>query len=73
MNCIIFTNVMNNITIINASNCDNSNIAKNKTIPTSHGNHKNRILKFKPLIKIPIVINYKFFSVFTFSKINCFT
>ena len=31
------------------------------------------ILKFEPVIKIPIVANYAFFTVITFSNINSFT
>ena len=33
----------------------------------------NRILKFEPMIKIPIVANYAFFTSITFSEINPFS
>ena len=74
MNCTRFANVMNNTTIINTFNSDNNIMAKIKTqhcqLMTTIA---NRILKFKPMIKIVIVTNYTFFTVFTFSKINSST
>ena len=30
----------------------------------------NKFLKFKPMIKLPIVANYTFFTAITFSNIN---
>ena len=50
--------------IMNIFNSDNSNIA--------YSNIANRILKFKPMIKKPIMTNHTFFAVVTFSKISSF-
>ena len=62
---------MNNTTIINPFHSNNSNIANIKTqhrqIMTTI---TDRILKFEPIIKKPIVANYKFLTVITFSRIN---
>ena len=64
---------MNNTTIINIFSIDNSNIAYNKTrhclIMTTIA---YRILKFKPMIKKPIVAYHAFFAVATFSKVSYF-
>ena len=69
---IRFTNAINN-TIINTLNCDDNNITR---ISTEHfeimTNITNRILKFKPTIKKPIVEIYTFFTIITFSKFNSF-
>ena len=73
MNCFRFANVMNSTNIINTFNSDNSNIANIKTkhrqIMTTI---TNRILKFKPMIKKPIVADDIFFTIITFSRINGF-
>ena len=65
--------VMRN-TIIDIFNIENSNIAKIKTqycqIVTTI---TNIVLKFKPVMKIPVVTNYIFFTVITFSNINSLT
>ena len=73
-NCLMFVNAMNNATIINTFNSFNSNIAKTKIhncqIMTAI---TNRILKFEPMIKIPILTNYTLFTIINFSRINSFT
>ena len=55
----------------------NSNINNNANIKTQHRQVMttitDRILKFKPMIKKPIVTNHSFFIVITFSKTNSFT
>ena len=66
MHCFRFANATNNAIITNTFYSNNSNIAKIKTAVT------NRILKFIPMIEKPIVTNYTFFTVSTFSKINYF-
>ena len=64
---------MNNKTIINIFNSDNSNIAYIKTqncqifITIAY-----RILKFEPMIKTPILANYEFYVIATFSRNNSF-
>ena len=65
---------MNNTTITNLFNSDNSNFANVKT------QHRqiittitDRILKFEPMIKKRTVANYTLFTVITFSRINFFT
>ena len=73
MHCFRLANVVNNATIINTINSNNSNIAKIKTqhheiMPTV----ANGILKFEPIIKKPIVTSYKFLNVITFSNIISF-
>ena len=74
MNCIRFANTINNTKIVNTFNNDNSNIANIKTqrqqIMTTI---TEKFLKFKLMIKIPIVANYTFFTVITFSQSNSFT
>ena len=64
---------MNNTTVINILNSDNSNIAFMKTqnckIMTTI---VNIILKFESMIKKPLIANHAFFAVVTFSKINSF-
>ena len=71
MNCFRFGNAMNNTTVINTFNCDNSNITY---IKTQHcqimATITYRILKFELMIKKPIVTNYTFFTAITFSNIN---
>ena len=61
MHCFRFANAINHTTTINTFNSDNSNITK---INIQHHQVmttiKNRILKFKPIIKIPIAGNYYF-------------
>ena len=61
MNCFKFASVINNTTIINHFNSDNSYIIKIKTehcqIMTTI---TNIILKFKPMTKKPIVANHTF-------------
>ena len=73
MKCVRFANAMNNTTIIDPFNSDNSNIAN---IKTQHCQIKktitNGILKFKPTIKQPIVADNIFFTVITFNRINSF-
>ena len=66
-------NVMNNTTIINIFNNDNSNIAYIKiqncqVIVTI----TYRILKFETMIKKTTVTNRAFFTSITFNKINSF-
>ena len=65
---------MNNKTIVNTFNSYNSNISKTKAqyqqIMTTI---TNGILKFEPMIKIPMMTNHTFFTVITFSYINSFT
>ena len=57
---------MNNITIINTFNSANSNVTNIKTQHCSiMGTITKGILKFEPMIKIPIVANYAFFTVNT--------
>ena len=74
MNCVRFANVINNAAIINAFNSDNSIIAN---IKAQHyqvmATITNRMLKFKPMIKKPIMADNTFFTVITFSRINSFT
>ena len=74
MNCIGFANVMNNATIINTFNSDNINMPKikiqHRQIMTTI---TNRILKFEPILKIPIVACKTFYTVITFSNIDSFT
>ena len=57
MNHFTFANVMNNLTIINIFKSVNNNIAR---IKSQHGliiiTIANKILKFKPVIKILIVV-----------------
>ena len=71
MNSFRFSNVMNNTAIINTFNSDNRNIAYIKiqhcqimAIVT------NRILKFKPMIKKPVVADNILFTVITFTNFN---
>ena len=65
--------VMNNTTLISTFNSDNSKIVN---IKTQHQQITtiitNRFLKFKSITKIPILTNYIFFTVITFSNINSF-
>ena len=65
---------MNTTTTINTFDSDNNNITNNKTqhrqIMTTIA---DRILKFEPMIKNPIVANYTFFTINTLSWINSFT
>ena len=64
---------MNNTSIINIFNSDNSNIAYIKTkhfqVMTTI---EYRILKFESVITKTIVLNHAFFAVLTFSKIDSF-
>ena len=65
---------MNNTTVINTFNIDNSNISY---IKIKHNqimaNIIYRILKLEPMIKKTIVTNHTFFTVITFSNFNSFT
>ena len=65
---------MNNATIINTFNSDNSSIAKIKTqyhqIMTAI---TNGILKFEPMIAKQLVTDSTFVTVIAFSRINSFT
>ena len=74
MNCIRFANTINNTKIVNTFNNDNSNIANIETqrqqIITTI---TEKFLKFRLMIKIPIVANYTFLTVITFSQSNSFT
>ena len=75
INCFKFAYIvcMNNTTISNAFNGDNSNIAFIKTQCCQiMAIMAYRILKFEPMIKKRIVINHTYFAVVTFSRINCF-
>ena len=67
------TNVMNYLAINNSFKSDNSTIANIKTqyyqIMTTI---LSRILKFKPVIKKPIVTNHTFFIATSFSNIPSF-
>ena len=62
---------MNNKTVIDTFNNDNSNVAY---IKTQHCQFMTtiayRILKLELMIKKPIVTKYVFFTVITFSNIN---
>ena len=62
---------MNNITIINPFTSHNSNIAN---IKTQHSQIMttitNIILKFKPMIKKPIVPNHAYFTFIIFGRIR---
>ena len=73
MNCFRLANVMNNTTVINTFNSDNSNIAY---IKTQHcqimATVTYMILKFEPMIEKSILTNYTFFTVISFSNINFF-
>ena len=64
---------MNNTTIINIFNSNNSNTAY---IKTQHCQIRTtiayRILKIESMIKKPIMANHVFFAAVTFSKINSF-
>ena len=64
---------MNNTTIINIFNSDNSNIVyiktQNRQIMT---NIAYRILNFEPTIKKSIETNHALFAVVTFSRTNSF-
>ena len=72
--CIRFANVMNGTTIICTIKSETSSTTDIKTrqkqIMTTI---TNRFLKFIPIIKIPIVANYLFFPVITFSNISFLT
>ena len=74
INYFRFANDMNNTTIINTFNIDNSNIAN---INSQHRQLMTtityEILNFEPMIKKPIVTNYTFFPAVTFININSFT
>ena len=60
---------MNNTKIIKIFNSDNSNIVKIRTqnlqIMTTT---TNEILKFEPMLKIPIKVDNTFFTIITFRK-----
>ena len=62
MICVKFANVMNNATIINTFNSDNSNITKTQQ---SHimATITNGIWRFKLMIKIPMLTNYRFLQL----------
>ena len=69
MNCVRFANFMNNAAVIKTFNIGNSNITYIKTQPCQLlATITYRIMKFKPVIKKPIMINYTFFTVITFSN-----
>ena len=73
INCIKSAQSANAIIISVFSSVD-SNIANTKTPhQQTMTNVTNRLLKFNPMIKIPVVENHKFFTVITFSNINCIT
>ena len=65
---------MNNATIVNTFNCDNSDTAyirtQNRQIIEAIA---TRILKVEPLIKKTILTNHSFFTLITFANINYFT
>ena len=64
MNCFRFPNVINNSTIINTFNSDNSNIANiNTQRRQSMTTITNKISKFTPIIKKPLVAGNTFFTV----------
>ena len=64
---------MNNATVISIFNSDKSKIDKIKTQhPQIMTTFTSRILKFKPMIKKPVVANHTFFTVIIFSRINLF-
>ena len=65
-------NDMNNTTIINTFNSDNGSITK---IKTQHCQIMTTItnLKFKTMIKKPIVTNNTFFTGVTLSNVSFFT
>ena len=64
---------MNNTTIINTFNGNNSNAAnfklQHRQIMTTIA---NKILKFKPMTKIPIVTSHNYFAIITFSRVHSF-
>ena len=65
---------MKNGTMINAFSRGNTNTADFKThYQQIMATITDRVFKFKPMTKRPIVTNYTFFNVFTFNKINSFT
>ena len=75
MNYFRFANVMNNRTIINFFNSDNSNIdniLRNKTVKSCPAVISYRISKFESMIKKPLVANHTFFTSTTFSRISSF-
>ena len=64
---------MNNTTIINIFNCDNSNITRSKTLHLPvMTTITDIILKLKSMVKNPIVNNHTFFTVITYININTF-
>ena len=73
-NCFRFAKIVNKTTITNTFNSDNSNIAKIKTqhrqIMTTV---TNGLLKFKFMIKRPVMANYTFFFVITLCNIYFLT
>ena len=73
MNCVRFAKIINNTTITNIFNIENSDITKTKTqyyqIMTVIS---NKILIFKPLIKKPIATNRALFTVINFSDISIY-
>ena len=73
MKCVRFAKIINNTTITNIFNIDNSDITKTKTqhyqITTVIS---NKILIFKPLIKKPIATNRALFTVINFSDISIY-
>ena len=65
---------MKNTTIIKLFNSDNSNIVYGKTQQSQiMTNTAYSILKFKFMIKKPIMKNHAFFAIVTFSRIDPFT
>ena len=61
---------------MNTFNIDDSNITKIKIQHcqiTTTITKKNRVLKFKPMIKKSVVADDTFFTIITFSRINYVT
>ena len=70
MNCFRSANAVNNTTIIDTFNSDNSNITKtNARLSQLMTTIANKILKFEPTINLSKKANYLFFTVITFSNI----
>ena len=68
MNCFRFANFINKTAIINTFNSEKSNVTDIKPQYRQFMTTiKKRILKFKPMIKMPITADNTFFTVISFT------
>ena len=73
INCFRLANILNDATIINIFNSDNSNITRTKAQPYDiMTTITDRILKVKTMIEKLIITNNTSFIIITFSKISSF-